>query len=119
MTEAIAYTDAGSVEAVRVESEAPRYGVSASGYGGKIPTRYMLKYAGKWRRVYMAQYGNSGSPYIVVAGADHWTDTATDYLLEWARDRGTGEHVPDTGARAYVATLEEFRKTFERSGRGE
>jgi hypothetical protein len=42
---------------------------SASGYGNKIPTRYMVQWRGRWRRVYCACYGNSGTCYIGKPGA--------------------------------------------------
>jgi len=37
---------------------------TASGYGARIPTVYMVKYLGRWRRVYSCCYGNSGTCYI-------------------------------------------------------
>ena len=37
---------------------------TASGYGRKIPTRYMVQVAGKWRRVYCCQFSNAGTCYI-------------------------------------------------------
>ena len=37
---------------------------TASGYGGRIPVRYMVHWKGRWRRVYAAQYGNAGTAYI-------------------------------------------------------
>jgi len=37
---------------------------TVTGYGPRIPTRYMVKWCGRWRRVYCAVYGNSGSTYI-------------------------------------------------------
>lgn len=37
---------------------------TASGYGSRIPTPYMVKYNGKWRRVYIRQYSNNGTAYI-------------------------------------------------------
>lgn len=37
---------------------------TATGYGSKIPTRYMVKYNNKWRRVYCRVYSNSGTLYI-------------------------------------------------------
>ena len=37
---------------------------TASGYGRKIPTRYMVRLNGKWRRVYCAIFSNSGTLYI-------------------------------------------------------
>lgn len=35
-----------------------------SGYGKRIPTPYMVKFNGKWRRVYCCIYSNSGTLYI-------------------------------------------------------
>jgi len=37
---------------------------TATGYGKKIPTRYMVSYKGKFRRVYCAIYSNNGTMYI-------------------------------------------------------
>ena len=37
---------------------------TSTGYGSKIPTRYMVKYNNKWRRVYCRIYSNSGTLYI-------------------------------------------------------
>jgi len=41
---------------------------TATGYGARIPTVYMVKWAGRWRRVYAACYGNAASTYIGKAG---------------------------------------------------
>ena len=46
----------------------PNYGRTASGYGSKIPTRYQVELLGRWRRVYVMQYGNAGSAYVVYQG---------------------------------------------------
>lgn len=37
---------------------------TATGYGRKIPTRYMVQHGGKWRRVYCCIFSNSGTLYI-------------------------------------------------------
>lgn len=37
---------------------------TASGYGARIPTRYTVRYNGRWRRVYCICYGNSGTLFI-------------------------------------------------------
>lgn len=37
---------------------------TASGYGSRIPTRYMVQFSGKWRRVYCRIYSNIGTLYI-------------------------------------------------------
>ena len=41
---------------------------TATGYGSKIPTQYMVKYNNRWHRVYCAIYSNSGTLYIVSNG---------------------------------------------------
>lgn len=33
-------------------------------YGSRIPTRHMVKFNGKWRRVYCRIFSNSGTLYI-------------------------------------------------------
>jgi hypothetical protein len=52
----------------------PTYGRTVSGYGAKIPTRYRVRYLGRVRRVYVMQYGNAGSAYIIVRGAKQFID---------------------------------------------
>ena len=37
-----------------------------TGYGDKIPTRYLVFIAKKWRRVYCRQYSNSGTCYVLI-----------------------------------------------------
>jgi hypothetical protein len=60
------------IAAVKSDDTAPLYGRDAYGYGGKIPTRHWVRLAGesRWRRVYVMQYGNAGSPFIVQDGED-------------------------------------------------
>ena len=36
---------------------------TATGYGQRIPTEYMIQVNGKWRRVYCAVYSNNGTLY--------------------------------------------------------
>lgn len=47
---------------------------TASGYGGKIPSTRMVQLPGekKWRRVYVAIYGNAGTAYVPVHGGKDW-----------------------------------------------
>lgn len=78
---AVNYTDASLTESVLV-TDSPTYGQTVTGYGGKIPTRYMLKYAGRMRRVYAMAYGNSASVYIVVNGEDLFLDLTTQERIE-------------------------------------
>ena len=39
-----------------------------SGYGSRLHTVYMLRYAGRTRRIYCTCYGNSGTLFIIVRG---------------------------------------------------
>ena len=78
---ALTYTDPAAVTDVTVDPAAPTYGRTVSGYGGKIPTRYRITYAGRSRRVYVMQYGNSGTAYVVVNGVDVILDTDTEHRL--------------------------------------
>ncbi len=61
------YLDPSHVIAQR-ESKPP-LNYSRSGYGGKIGTRWELQLRDrKWRRVYVMQWSNSGTAYILVKG---------------------------------------------------
>lgn len=77
----VARTDPALVTDRRV-TDRPTYGDTVSGYGGKIATRHMIRYAGRWRRVFVMQYGNAGSAYVVVNGVDTFLDTDTEHSLE-------------------------------------
>jgi hypothetical protein len=46
------------------ETETPRHGHTASGYGARIPTRYMVYYRRRWRRVYAICYSNASTLFI-------------------------------------------------------
>lgn len=71
---------------VKVTPTTPRSGQTVSGYGGAIPTRYMVRYrignGQQWLRVKAMQYGNAGSLYVHTAGADHFLDIDTEYRLQ-------------------------------------
>ena len=63
--------------AVRVESRESPLGwqlhgltYTASGYGRRIPTRHMVRFNGRWRRVYCCIFSNVGTWYIGKIG-DH------------------------------------------------
>lgn len=60
-----------------------------TGYGRKIPTRYWIRYENgrfdaraRWHRVYVMQYGNAGSAYILVRGKTMFLDSVTESRLE-------------------------------------
>jgi hypothetical protein len=62
---------------------------SATGYGPKLPIGYMLKIGTRWHRVYVVNYGNSGSTYVVLKGQDHYLSSGVESILETVRDGGT------------------------------
>ena len=57
---------ARKVEVIEKPLEWQKRGLSytATGYGKKIPTRWMVRFNGKFRRVYCAIYSNNGTCYI-------------------------------------------------------
>lgn len=59
---------------VKITNE-PRF-YSASGYGRKIPTRYMVRIGNRWRRVYVCCISNSGTAYVGKPGA--WSHVVDD-----------------------------------------
>ena len=83
----VVYTIADNVFNTMRETYAPP-NPYATGYGKKIPTRYMVKYeSGKryensrWRRVYMMQFGNAGSAYILIRNKVVFLDSNTEVKL--------------------------------------
>ena len=84
----VVYTLADNVFNMRREDYVPPNPYS-NGYGRKVPTRYMVKYnsgrkyeASRWRRVYIMQYGNAGSAYILLRGKILFLDSDTESKLE-------------------------------------
>lgn len=68
---AITYLDPSRIMAKR-NTEAPRHR-SRTGYGNKLPTSWELQLDDKrWRRVYIVQWSNAGSPYVLVGGEVHF-----------------------------------------------
>jgi hypothetical protein len=66
-------------QTVKVQSRhqlAPRKGQTQSGYGAAMPSDHMVKYNGRWRRVYVANHGNAGTAYIGKPGA--WLATVSN-----------------------------------------
>jgi hypothetical protein len=43
---------------------------TASGYGKRIPTRYMVEHNGRWYRVYCCIFGATGTLFIESKGED-------------------------------------------------
>lgn len=78
---AVTYTDPALLTGAARAGTAPSYGRNVSGYGPKTPTAVTVVYAGRRRRVYVAQYGNAGSAYVVHDGASRYLDISTEYTL--------------------------------------
>ena len=81
----LAHTDSGKVSGFKV-TEQPNYGRDAQGYGMKVPTRYMIRYDNRWRRVYCILISNNGSLYLDVKGVRHFLDQDTEWELVRVRD---------------------------------
>lgn len=84
MTDTITWLDDEHVTEVRI-TRAPIHR-SATGYGRKIPTQYMLRITGRWHRVYMMQYSNSGTAYVRKGGADLILETSTENRIDMYRE---------------------------------
>lgn len=76
----VEYLDGTLVTGAKI-TETPR-SRSLTGYGPKVPTRYMVKLGHNWHRVYMMQYGNSGAAYVILKGEDRLLDTDTEHMLQ-------------------------------------
>lgn len=89
MTHTITWLDDEHVTEVRITDTTP-YFHSATGYGRKIPTRYMLKLQSgrrqRWHRVYMMCYSNSGTLYVLKGGAELILETSTEHRIAMYRD---------------------------------
>lgn len=54
---------------VELKETAPvRSGTTASGYGSRMPTAFMVRYVGRWYRVYCVGFSNAGTLYITARG---------------------------------------------------
>jgi hypothetical protein len=61
------YLDETSIEARRMTS-VPTSGQTRSGYGSRLPTAWQLRIAGRWYRVRVMCWSNSGTAYVERAG---------------------------------------------------
>lgn len=58
------YTREAEVEERPLRHHTQGLSYTATGYGKKIPTVYVVKFNGKWRRVYCRCYSNTGTLYL-------------------------------------------------------
>lgn len=97
----VPYLQLHEVAEMRVDQEHPR-NPYPSGYGRKIPTRYMLKLGNRWHRVYMMQYSNSGSAYVILKGEERFLHSDVEHALEdAARDLWKAEELAAEGIYSY------------------
>ena len=55
---------------------------TVSGYGSMLATTHMVKYEGRWHRVYAMQYGNAASLYIIRKAGDLFLDHETEWDMQ-------------------------------------
>jgi hypothetical protein len=64
---------------VKQTDTVPRKGSTVMGYGGNLPTSYMVKFNKRWHRVRCVCFSNSGTLWTKVDGVktvvriDHWS----------------------------------------------
>lgn len=76
------YTDNDLVTGVGITSLPKTRSHTVTGYGGMLATQHMIKYVGRWHRVYAMQYGNSGSLYIKTKTGDLFLDHETQWDMQ-------------------------------------
>ena len=54
-----------NVKIVELDWQKAGLSYTASGYGRRIPTRYMVWNGQRWQRVYVCQISNAGTAYIL------------------------------------------------------
>lgn len=64
------YLNSDAIQDFRETPYVPRKGRTICGYGGALPTVYMIKVANRWYRIRVAQWANAGTAYITVKGKD-------------------------------------------------
>jgi hypothetical protein len=90
-TEDLKHLQAGDVIDAKV-TDTPVTGNTVTGYGPKIPLPYMLRTRGpgsKWLRVYVVNYGNAGSAYVIWNKTRHYLSPGAELICETIRDGGT------------------------------
>lgn len=78
----MAYTNPDNVVEITTDEIPPR-NPYVQGYGRKVPSAHKIKYVtngvARWYRVYIMQYGNSGSAYILPGGNVMFLDPDTEH----------------------------------------
>lgn len=58
-----------TIETTAIEKPINRMRLPVTGYGRRIPSPYMVQHNGRLYRVYVCQFGNSGTAYIGLSAA--------------------------------------------------
>jgi hypothetical protein len=69
----------------------------------------MVRISNRWHRVYVVNYGNSGSSYVIREGRNHYLSPGAELIVETVRDGGT--------AADAISQLQEW-PDWMRSGEG-
>lgn len=70
----LVFRDSSGVRYERVPARvAPIASRNVTGYGRAIPSPNLVKWRGRWRRVYICRFGNAGTAYIGKPG--NWLAT--------------------------------------------
>lgn len=77
----VEYLDANTIQGTR-ETREPIYQETASGYGKKLRSHYMVRVANRWHRVYIVQWANAGSAYIMKAGKALYLDGDCEHRIK-------------------------------------
>jgi len=81
----VEYLDATRITDVKI-TDVPRTN-SRSGYGARLPTRYMVQLDNRkrWHRVYVMQFSNAGSAYIIDHNEIKFINGDAEYTIKnWA-----------------------------------
>ena len=90
MNDKVTYTDITDAMVNETWWQKRNLSYTATGYGHKIPTRYMVKLSdsNRWHRVYCMIYGNSGTIYVISKGSELVLSADAEHVLEDTRDDG-------------------------------
>lgn len=77
----VEYTNPALVNGVLLDLYPPLSRIDSGGYSDKFVSPYRVRYENRWHRVYISQFSNVGTAYIIKGGKHLVLDTATEYAL--------------------------------------
>lgn len=109
----VTYLDQQTVE--RVYTKDPGGRANKTGYGKRIPSRFMIKLKGRSRpfRVYVACFSNAGTPYIQIGGEDR----VIGWNLEETPREGKEYTIKAFNESEYLTTRRPYYHTGAERGR--